>query len=406
MTQHFDIAIVGAGLVGASLANLIAQAPENQDLKIALLDQGDAPILFELNTNVTEYDARVVALTPRSIQLMETIGSWSQVNLERVCAYQHMQVWDNEGTAYINFDATELKQPSLGTIIENSLLSNAILRTLEQYPAITLLWHHQLTAIDDLAKYKQLHFHKQGSLTANLVVAADGGQSRVRELLSMPTRTWRYNHKAIVTTVETEHPHERSARQNFLSTGPLAFLPLGHPSGCYSSIVWSAEDKYSDELMGHNDEIFNRHLANAFEHRLGKILQTGKRYCFPLVQRHALSYSMPQVALVGDAAHTIHPLAGQGVNLGLQDALSLANEISRASQRKLDISDFSILRRYERQRKRHNLEAMLLMEGFKQLFGNRSLSIRWLRNTGLAAVNRSNWIKNWLAKQAMGINES
>ena len=227
--------------------------------------------------------------------------------------------------------------------------------------------------------------------------------SKVRELLNFPVRSWNYGHKAIVATVKGDCIHDYTARQNFLTTGPLAFLPLGDPSEKYCSIVWSVDDERADQLMALPVEEFERVLSEAFEYRMGAVKVVDKRYCFPLVQRHAIEYIAPQVALVGDAAHTIHPLAGQGVNLGLLDASALAEEICRASQRNLSLDDDSILRRYQRKRKRNNLEIMLLMESFKRLFGSRQLPVRWLRNSGMRTLNKIGPVKNWLAKQAMGL---
>jgi 2-octaprenylphenol hydroxylase len=238
-------------------------------------------------------------------------------------------------------------------------------------------------------------------LSAPLIIAADGGQSKIRELANLNTREWDYQHKAIVATVESSQSHQFTAWQNFLVSGPLAFLPLDHESENYCSIVWSLDSEKADAVMALNDDDFSTALARAFESRLGRVVSVSPRYCFPLQQRHAIDYSSDNIVLIGDAAHTIHPLAGQGVNLGLLDAQALAAEIKRAVVRDLPLSEPSILRRYQRQRKANNLEVMLLMEGFKRLFGSKKLLLRYLRNMGLRKVNGLKALKNWLTKKAI-----
>jgi 2-octaprenylphenol hydroxylase len=399
----YDIAIVGAGLVGASLAAAIACEPVNQNVSIVLIDQGDAPSLPDLHAIPPHFDTRVVALTQASIALLEKMGAWPQVLAQRACAYQHMRVWDAEGTGDISFAASELQQAALGVIVENNIVLSAVLAAVGKYQNVHIIRQQAVSALDNEVNAKKIRLTNGDCIKAALVIAADGAHSHLRELAAFPTRVWSYQHKAIVTTVKTEYSHQYTAWQNFLVTGPLAFLPLADSSERYCSIVWSVDNARADELMALSDENFIVALDAAFESRLGKVESIDKRACFPLVQRHAVDYIAPQLALVGDAAHTIHPLAGQGVNLGLLDAQALANEITRASQRKLALTDFSILRRYQRQRKRHNLEMMLVMEGFKRLFGSRKLSFRWLRNSGMKAVNKLQPIKHWLAKQAMGL---
>lgn len=404
-----DIAIVGAGLVGATLAALLLQQKQNRALTIALIDQRDTPQSPNLGAKPPEFDPRVVALSPHSIKILEEIGTWPQIENQRVCYYPRMVVWNHEGTGKIKFDAQDLNQPHLGAIVENSLLVNAIVTSFRNNEKLTYICHQPIASIETVfvarakerCQKKRLTLSEGIKIEASLVIAADGAHSTIREKLKMPIRSRSYNHSAIVTTVECEYSHQHTAWQSFLPTGPLAFLPLGEASEKFCSIVWSAETKKAENLMAMEDEKFIQQLAEAFESRLGAIKRVDRRYHFPLVQRHAIDYFIPQVALVGDAAHTIHPLAGQGVNLGFLDAQVLSREIERALQRQLTLADISILRRYQRCRKRHNMEVMLLMETLKKLFGHRQLAARWIRNTGLNLVNGSPSIKQWLAKQAM-----
>lgn len=403
VTHEFDIIIVGAGLVGASLAAAITSQLENTGIRIAIIDRGEMPQPVQADSEAPRFDPRVVALTASSVGLFERLGVWPAVLAQRACAYRNMTVWDNEGSGEIHFSAQDLAQPQLGFIVENSVLLNEILASLKYSRQVEFFRGQGISEID-LVKGKRLVQLDDGqAISGVLLLAADGGQSSIRELAGMAVRSWQYAQKAIVTTVKHAHSHQYTAWQNFLVSGPLAFLPLDHASCHYSSIVWSVDDEQADSLMALDDKAFASALHRAFDNRLGEIQDLDKRYCFPLIQRHAVEYIAPQLALVGDAAHTIHPLAGQGVNLGLLDVQVLAAEIARASSRQLPLSDASILRRYQRQRKGHNLEVMLLMETFKRLFGSRQLALRHLRNRGLTLVNGIKPLKNWLARQAMGL---
>ncbi|ODS24750.1 hypothetical protein AB835_02210 [Candidatus Endobugula sertula] len=398
--------IVGAGLVGASCAALLAKnITPKSDLQIAVIDAGKAPELPSLDEDAPEFDPRVVALTHTSQQLFEKLGVWEVIQSQRACSYTEMRVWDDEGTASIHFRATDIQQRQLGYIVENSVLLCAVSDYIQQQDNIMLLCGVSVESLAQSDSGVVLQCTDGSLLSADLLVAADGGQSKIRELTNISVREWEYEHKAIVATVRSENSHRHTAWQNFLSSGPLAFLPLEHPSEQYCSIVWSVEDEKADWLMGLDEQAFGQELACAFEYCLGSILNVSQRFCFPLVQCHAVDYMSNGVVLIGDAAHTIHPLAGQGVNLGLLDVQALVCELERAIKRDMVIYEPSVLRRYQRQRKGHNLQVMLLMEGLKRLFGNRQLTIRWLRNIGMKKVNEFSLLKNWLAKQAIRNNE-
>ena len=411
LVHQCDIAIAGAGLVGLTLASLLLQQSRKTPLTIALIDQNDAPQGPDLQAQPPQFDSRVVALSPRSVEILTSIGIWSQLSNQRVCHYQHMTVWDHDGTGQIEFDARDFNQPRLGAIVENSLLTNAILASLKSHESLTFVRGQSIdnlgTTFSGLANHdlqsKCLILSDGTRVEADLIIAADGAHSTIRKQLNLPTRSWSYGHNAIVATVECENSHQHTAWQIFLPTGPLAFLPLGEVSERFCSIVWSVETEKAKALMALEEKAFRQQLTEAFERRLGAVTWIDRRYSFPLSQSHAIDYFVPQVALVGDAAHTIHPLAGQGVNLGFLDAYALAKEVSRAHRRHLTLTDISILRRYQRRRKKNNLEVMLLMETLKRLFGHNDLSVRWARNTGLNWINASRMAKRWLAKQAMGL---
>jgi len=244
-------------------------------------------------------------------------------------------------------------------------------------------------------------------LNTSLLIAADGARSRVRDLAGFATREWDYGQRAIVATVRTRKAHEFTAWQRFMRTGPLAFLPLCEAGDDHlASIVWSAETQFAEELMQLDEKRFCARLGEAFEYRLGEIDAVSQRFAFPLRQRHAKTYAQAGIVLVGDAAHNIHPLAGQGVNRGLLDVATLHQEILRALARDLPLADYSILRRYQRARLGSNLSMMSAMESFKRLFGSRSLAINWLRNTGLRQVDAIVPLKKFIISAALGKSSS
>lgn len=404
---RYDLVIAGAGLVGAALALQLAPEFAKRGLRLALVEAGGEPAHF----SAEQFDPRVVALTPNSRALLERLGLWRRIETERVCAYRDMQVWDGEASGRITFSADDLSCDQLGHIVENSLLVRHLRQALSYQTAVDWLQPAAVTGLmfPEGEGGVRIALDTGAELTGSLLVAADGAHSRVRELAGFATREWAYDQKAIVTTVRTEQPHGYCARQRFMRTGPLAFLPLhcqrdnGQWDSHYSSIVWSADSALADELMALDEPAFCRRLGRDFEYALGEVTDTDQRHAIPLYQRHARDYTRAGVALVGDAAHSIHPLAGQGVNLGLKDAMALADEIHRAVQRGLPLSEPSLLRRYQRQRLGDNLGMMALMEGFKRLFGSSAPEWIWARSAGLRRVDSLPFLKNTLARKAMGV---
>jgi 2-polyprenylphenol 6-hydroxylase len=407
MADHnYDVVVSGAGMVGAAFATLLAtkaltSTDSGQCLKIAVLEARP----FQMPDLSQSFDPRVVALTKPSRQLLEDVGVWEQIASQRVCPYQRMEVWEADGTGHIEFDCAEVRQPSLGHIVENALIVESLLQRLEALENVELLCPAKVVGLAQKPDSVVISLEDGSEITTKLLAAADGAQSKVRDLCGLQLREWDYGHHAIVTTVTTEKNHNFTARQRFLANGPLAFLPLQTESGdCHQcSIVWSQQENVAEQLMSLDDSAFCTALEQAGSSSLGKIVAVDKRYKIPLKQRHAVDYVIPGVALMGDAAHTIHPLAGQGVNLGFQDVITLVEEVERAVGRGLSPGDMWALGRYQRRRKPHNLGTMAVMEGFKRLFEGQPLPVRLLRNDGMSAINRLGPIKNLIVRQAMGL---
>ncbi|MEX2130053.1 MAG: UbiH/UbiF/VisC/COQ6 family ubiquinone biosynthesis hydroxylase [Pseudohongiellaceae bacterium] len=405
--KDFDILIAGGGMVGAMAALALA----GKGLRIALLDGvGFHPDRVPNVQAGLHFDSRVSAIAPASRRQFETLGCWTTMTSLRVSPYTDMHVWDADGTGQIHFAAADIHANELGHIIENSVILQGLYAQLARatdvsviVPAFVESLQQQESGMDT---WTTVITESGEKYSCHLLLGADGGNSRIRELAGIRVREWDYEQQAIVTTVRTELGHQATAWQRFISTGPLAFLPLLPATGSddqhYCSIVWSAVPDCAESLMGLSDVEFSRTLQHAIENRFGRIEWVDRRSAFPLRQRHALDYVKDGIALLGDAAHTIHPLAGQGVNLGLADVQVLAEEICSNLQRGRPVNDPIMLQRYQRRRLGHNLGTMWMMEGFKRLFAQQSLPLRWIRNAGMRGVDNSSLIKNRLIRQATG----
>ena len=406
--KAYDVVVVGAGLAGSALVCALAKG--DGDLRIALVEANplsvDTPLL---KNSVDNFDPRVSALTLASQKFLQGLSIWQQI--PRVAPYHKMHVWDADGTGAVDFDAHEVNEPALGFIVENRLTQSALVECLQRHSNVSCYPSVKVVQLSESVEgLRTLSLDDGAQLEAPLIVAADGANSQLRKMAGFDMREWDYQHQAIVATVEIEKPHADTAWQRFLPEGPLAFLPLQSMGGefdeqpHYCSIVWSAVPEYAAQLMALDDEVFSQQLGQAFEGKLGEVISVSKRFSFPLRQRHATDYVQAGLALVGDAAHTIHPLAGQGINLGFGDVQALSEEILRARARSLHLSDFSILKRYQRRRKADNLSMMAAMDGFKRLFAETNIAVRWLRNTGMHWFNRSLMVKRKVMRAAMGLN--
>jgi len=300
--KQYDIVIVGGGMVGSALACALAPSQERKKIKIALIEGRKA----DTNWSADSFDMRVSAITRASQQLLEKLGVWESMCELRVSPYAEMIVWDATGSGSIHFDCADIGEPNLGHIIENRVISHALMKQAEQFENIDLFCPASPKRLLLHTDRAQLELEDGMVLESDLLVGADGGNSWIRQQAGIQVHTRTYNQQALVTTVKTEHYHQETAWQRFLPTGPLAFLPL---TDGYSSIVWSTTPEQANELLELDEATFKTTLAEAFEHKLGDITEVGPRASFPLKGQHAKHYVKPHLALVGDAAHTIHPLA-------------------------------------------------------------------------------------------------
>ena len=389
----YDLVIAGGGMVGSTLACALSDA----DFKIALLES----VPLERIRPGEETDLRVSAINRASQRIFAAVGAWSDMTAWRVSPFRDMRVWDAGGFGQIHFDSATLGEPLLGWIIENRVIQYALLERVRQLPAVDLLCPAALeTAWPEDAGGWRVRLTDGREFTTQLLVGADGAQSKVRELAEIDTRGWSYHQKALVANVRTAEPHQETAWQRFLPTGPLAFLPL-HDGRC--SIVWSTTPEQADQLLALDEYDFAHMLTEASERRLGEIVQVRPRGAFPLRLQHARAYVKPGLALIGDAAHVVHPLAGQGVNLGLLDAATLAEVLLDGLAAGHEVGALRVLRRYERWRKSDNLPMLGIMDGFKRLFGNSLPPVRLLRNLGLNLTDAAGPLKNAMARRAMGL---
>jgi len=391
--KDFDIVIVGGGMVGAALACALGDS----SLKVAVLEAKEPDYNWK-----TEHDIRVSAITHASQRIFQNLNVWQQMLDEGACSYHEMSVWDMTGDGQIHFDSAEVGAEDLGHIIENRIIQKALQQRLIDFDNIEFLYPFQS---------QQLHFDSDGVqiidsnnniIHANLIVGADGANSWVRKQANIELNSWDYEQTAVVAVVKTSESHRNTCWQQFMPTGPLAFLPLQQN---YSAIVWSTSPQHAEFLTSLSEQKFNEELQLTFGSVLGRISIVSDKAGFPLRLRHAKQYIQNNLALIGDAAHTVHPLAGQGVNLGLLDAAALAEVLLEANNKHKNMGSFSVLRKYERQRKGGNVSMLAAMDMFKRLFSNDNLFLKGVRNFGLKMAGNSSTARSFFIKQALGDNQ-
>ncbi|MBF4255850.1 FAD-dependent 2-octaprenylphenol hydroxylase [Vibrio anguillarum] len=392
MMQSVDIVIVGGGMVGLSLA----AALKHSELRIAVIE-GRVPSL-----ELAELpDVRVSALSRSSEIMLRNLGAWQGIISRRSAPYSAMEVWERDSFARIEFSANQMTQPDLGHIVENRVIQLALLEQVQKQANVTLFMPAQCQSLAVGESEAWLTLDNGQSLTAKLIVGADGANSWVRQQQDIPLTHWDYGHSALVANVRTVEPHQSTARQVFTPQGPLAFLPMSDPH--MSSIVWSTEPNRAQRLLSLSELEFNKILTAEFDHRLGLCEVVGERAAFPLKMRYARDFALQRIALVGDAAHTIHPLAGQGVNLGLLDAASLAQELLALWHQGEDIGLLKNLRGYERWRKTEAAKMIAAMQGFKDLFEGDNPAKKLIRGIGMQLAGQLPGAKDEIMKRALGL---
>jgi ubiquinone biosynthesis UbiH/UbiF/VisC/COQ6 family hydroxylase len=380
-------------MVGASAALMLAR----KGYTVALVEKQALPQAQHGHAEITlseAFDVRVSAISPASQQLLQELGVWKDVTGLRSCDYHKMTVWHENGTAQMQFASEQIGRSHLGTIVENGLLQALLIRHLAHMPNVRFFAQQEVVAIQQNEQSVKLTTSVSSSLVADLLIAADGRHSSARQLLHLPAMGGSYHQTAIVANVNTQKSHQNTAWQRFLETGPLAFLPL---SNGQSSIVWSVDTARAQELLGLEDEEFRLQLEQAFESRLGQIVSTSVRAGFPLNWHSAERWLELRVLLIGDAAHGVHPLAGQGVNLGFGDVALLSRKFNTGDA----LYQRRRLRQFERQRKAETVSATHLFSALKMVYGQRAPWLCKARDAGMSLVNRNAMIRRLVLQSAV-----
>lgn len=389
MKLDYDVLIAGGGMVGATLACALG----GSGLRIGVIEP-QAPA-----APTGDYDLRVSAITLASQTVFENLGAWPGMCARRVASVEAMRI--REGVSTLNFDSADIGEPNLAWIIENGVIVAALAERMRQFANIELLSPARLGGVQIGAAQVTVQLDSGRVLGAALLVGADGAESRVRRAAAIGWTRHDLGQSAIVAVVQTERPHGHTAYQHFLATGPLALLPLDEPQTM--SIVWSADSSRAGELMALDDAGFNAELQAAFGDALGLLRLASRRAAIPLALGFARAYTAPRIALIGDAAHTVHPLAGQGVNLGVLDAATLAELLLAAAGQKRDLGAHALLRRYERARKGADVGMQAVTGGFRYLFGSTLPGVRALRDAGLDFTERLPPLKRFFMRRASGL---
>jgi len=397
MAAH-RVLIAGGGPVGLALAALLSQARGAPTWTVRLIEPRPMP-----RWSADDVELRVYALSRASQRILATAGVWDAIAAARASPYRRMVVWeghlgDRVGT--LQFDSADIGEPDLGHIVEDRLLRAVLAERLATCPNVTLDYGMELTAVSVTSDRVVVTTAAGTRIEGEVLIAADGSASTVRALVDLPVLDVPYGQVAVVTHVATSLAHAQTAWQRFLASGPVALLPLADGR---SSVVWSTSPEHAESLLAAGENAFAAELADATDHALGEITGVGQRASFSLHALHARRYCVPRVALIGDAAHTIHPLAGQGMNLGLLDAAVLAEVLDAAVVGREDPGDLRTLRRYERQQKGRNLKTLLAMDALHRLFARAGPLLAPLRASGMHLVDSSPLAKRRLMHEALGV---
>lgn len=391
MPASVDLAIVGGGSVGLTAAALGARA----GFSIAVIEATAGPAM---RTDTTP-DPRAYAITTASARILDAVGVWHEV-MAQSGLVETMAIEDAAGGGRIRFDAAAVGAPALCHIVPHGVLHDALTARLTSLPAIRWLRPDRIATIDHSSSGVRLRCGSGQELIARVVIGADGARSPLRELLGLAPQVSAYDQRALVATIRCDRPHRGCARQRFLATGPIAFLPLASP--CDHALVWSLTTEAAQALEAVDAVAFATAIQQVALPEVGRITQVAARGAYPLISQHLATYVTEGVAFVGDAAHVIHPLAGQGLNLGLLDAAALI-EVLSAAPRQRQLGARATLRRYERWRKGENRLMQLAMDGMHRLFTNETKPAIAARSIGMNAIDALGPVKRLLIRRAMGL---
>ena len=389
MSRQFDVIVAGAGMVGSCAALALAA----RGMCVGLIEA--APPLAPDNEPKRPYDLRVSAISPRSRHLLQQLGIWQRLDAERICYYEQMHIWHQHGAASVSFDAVDLARDNLGAIVENRLIQQTLHQACDAERGIEWFRPDRIeTLLENTDRGVEIRLESGRCIDAGLLIAADGRHSPTRALAGIDIQSGSYRQSAIVANVDTAVAHRHTAWQRFLSTGPLAFLPLANGQ---SSIVWSCDDELAEQLSSVDNDAFCEALGEAFEYRLGEVTGAAQRRSFPLGWHSCERWLLGRVLLMGDAAHSVHPLAGQGVNLGFSDVDLCAHTIGACR----DMIPQQLLRRYERQRKSETWFAANSFSALKWVYGLEQGGIPKLRNLGMHLIDSTPWLKRAMVGKAV-----
>ena len=390
--MDYQVSIVGGGISGALLALFLGKA----GVKTCLVDRGNP------SSKLTNpFTGRTASLNLSSIETLRKGGIWADLH-QNAKEFEEIFVWDAEGSSSVQFHANEISKGSLGVIIHNTVILEAIFNALKKIPDIDLIEYQSLKEINQEQDDINLITDSGLNISSELLIGADGSLSKVRDLSRIPIRTWSYEQSAIVSSVTTEKPLYKTAFQIFTDTGPIALLPI-FTGANHASLIWSTDESYGKKLLTLDNNSLMKELRLKTENRFGEISLNEEIKSFPLHQLHAKSFYKNRTILVGDSAHTIHPLAGQGLNLGIADVKELSELIITRSRHGKALYNQELLKSYGKRRESESFKMIALMEAFKRGFGSDSLLVKFTRNFAFDFANKTKPLKQRLIKEAAGI---
>jgi 2-octaprenyl-6-methoxyphenol hydroxylase len=388
--QNYDVLIIGGGMAGLILAAALGSA----GVSTAVIEPLAPEKLLD-----TGFDGRTTAISAGSRNALASIGVWPGMGDEAADILE-IRVSDEHSPLFLHYDHAELDDGPLGHIVENRIIRSALLERLTTLSSVKLFFGRRVESLDREGQFARAFLSDGTTLVAQLAIATDGRGSPTRKAANIKVRQWRYPQIGIVCTVQHQYPHHGVAQEKFLPAGPFAILPM---TGQRSSIVWTEKAELAPVLLELPDQEFAEELQIRFGDYLGDLEVVGPKFSYPLGLLHADHYIAPRLALAGDAAHAIHPIAGQGLNIGIRDAAALAEIIVDALRLGLDPGSVNVLEGYERWRRFDNTMMIAATDGLNRIFSNDVGPIKFARDVGLAAVNRTPSLKRLFMRHAMGV---